>query len=299
VAPVQPARLRLRAWSLTVALASVTALLLGACGKSGKPGSVAQASSVTTTTVTSTSTVTSSTSTVTSSTSTSAAPGGSTHGSSSSKEQALAYAQAVNLQASDLPGYAAKAKERKQESATEKRATGQFLACLVDNLGGAAKDSEGAVEGAVTGGSVGEASSPEFERQSNPLESEMIQSSVMVTRSAELPAIIARAFRARGAEECLSRFFRTTFDDSLEKGTHVGPLAVHELAAPAHAFGWRLISSIQARGLEVPFEMDLLGFSIDRAFVFVYTVSLSHPFNPHVERHAVSVLMARAKSHPL
>lgn len=295
MASVQPVRRkRRRAWSTRVGLAVAVPLLLAACGKSAN---VAQSSNTaTTTTVTSTHTVTSTTATSKTSTSSS---GGASGGSLPSKQQALAYVKAVNLRASDLPGYTSKPKEHEKESSEEKHASQRFLGCLVRNLGDLGKVDK-SLEGTAEGGAdLAEAGSPEFQRQTEPLRSEMVQSFVLLMRSATLPGIIARAFRAKGAEGCLSSFVRADFGAALGNGLRLGSLALHEIAAPANAFGWRVISLIRYRSVTIPFEMDLLGFSTGRTFVLVFTVGLSQRFDPQVERHVVTTLMKRAKSEPL
>lgn len=199
--------------------------------------------------------------------------------------------RAVNLRAGDLPGYAAQPRTPEGKSESEKRATRQFAACLGVDHGPSAGADPGSSE-------LAEGSSPELARKEGPLRAEMIQSFVTVFHDAETSALVNRLFGEESAGRCISSYLRKILRGAeLPSTLREGPIAVHQFAAPAHAFGWRIASYFAYRELTIPLELDMLGFSEGRGYVFVSAFALGGRFDPGAERHAVSLLMERARSH--
>jgi len=125
-------------------------------------------------------------------------------GTSSARRQALAFAQAVNLTATDLPGFTASSK-KETETAQEKRLQSQMLGCA-----GPGGSSSGVAAG----------SSKDFELKHEILDlgvsSEVNVAATAAAAKAELAAI--RSARVRG---CFSRYL-----DELFKGRKFGGASV-------------------------------------------------------------------------
>lgn len=275
-------------------LAVLASVALAGCGSSASPSRVGgRASSSTSTTATASESVTTSetaTTSVAPGTRGEAAP--KQEGSARSKAQAERFAHAVNLRVGDLAGYAAESEEHERESASGKRATRRFAICLGVN-------SETGATG-PHGSGLAEASSPQLGRKAGELRDEMIQSTVMVFGNAEGPRLLNGLFAQRSAGHCIANYLQAILGSAqLPEELHQGPIEVHQFAAPADAFGWRTSSYFASSRISLPFEMTMLGFSEGRGYVLVFSFALGKRFDPQVERHAVSLLMERARSHSL
>lgn len=283
----------------TTALAGILCLAAAGCGKSQAvvtATTVQQQTSTTTQQQTSTatqqtrtstkqtSTATQQTSTATQHTGTSttktAAPGakGSNSGTPS-KAKALAYAQAVNLRAGDVPGFKEAAPEHEQSSKAEERREEELQRCT-----GAPGGEDG----------IAEASSPKFERKPSAIETETASSSVSVVRREAEAARVLAVLKRDHTGSCLESYVRLALKPP--KGETIVTVATAKIAAPANSFGWRILISLKIRDVSLPIQFDFLGFVRGRAEITLTTIGVGEIFPPATERHLVSLLMERAKS---
>ena len=220
--------------------------------------------------------------------STSTAPGGAA--GTTSKAQALAFARAVNLRAADVPGFKASAKTpAEHESAAEKRLEEKLRGCL-------------GVSGTKGVAEVAEAGSPEFKRALGPF-SQTVSSSVSVATSAAGAARELKAMRAPGVPTCVAHYFELILKSKKLGHVTVAPVSVAAGSPPAPgtsgSFGWRFRSGLGIRGIEIPFTLDILGFIDGPAEVTFESFDLPRPLPASTEERLFTLLVQRARSHPL
>ncbi|HEY1688396.1 MAG TPA: hypothetical protein VGF95_05970 [Solirubrobacteraceae bacterium] len=265
---------------------ALVALALAGCGSSGGSASGLPSGSSATASA-SVSTSTSVTSTKTTRSEAASPP---------SKAQALAFAKAVNLRASDLPGFKVKAEEEEHESAAEKRISREVERCVAapfHEAGGHGEHGEQEEQG-----SIAEANSPSFERQSN-LSDETVSSSVEVVESEASVLAALAIIRSERTGTCFAHYLGLLLHTEKLGGVHLSGLRVGKINAPANGFGWRIKLTLTDRHVAVPLQMQFLGFAIGRAEVTLEVMSLPEQFPIETERGLVKLLMQRAKTQPL
>ena len=210
-----------------------------------------------------------------------------THGQLT-KPQAIAFAGAVNLRSSDLPGFSASARHNR-ETEGEKRLGRQLLRCV----------------GAAAENGLAEASSGDFERRG--LASVLsVSSNVGVARTSAVAAKELSHLRGDHGRKCVAFYFMQLLKiQRLGSGT-VGPVSVQHGTPPAPGttggFAWRIIASVtvhltrgRLRSVQVPFYIDILGFVYGSAEVTLFSFGTPAPFPAAAQQHLYALLLARAK----
>lgn len=219
------------------------------------------------------------------------APGGGSGGAGASageasgaQAQARAFAGAVNLRASDLPGFHASS-ERAGKGAAEKRLEPALLRCV---------GRTGAGRGPV------EAGSKTFERGASII-TQSVSSQVTVAGSAALAAKELAAIRGGKLEACLASYFRQLLNSQNLHGAKVGPVVTKRGSPPAPgavgSYGLRFTETLMLRGLRIPFYVDILGFVKGPAEVSLFTFGVPRQFPAALEERLFSLLLQRARAH--
>jgi hypothetical protein len=204
-----------------------------------------------------------------------------------SRAQALAFAHAVNLSAGDIPEAsvekkhgAAAASERRGSETCERRA------------------------GWTKPHTIAEASSPKLKR-GQELEIERITSSVSVLRSEQAVARQFALLSSPPVRACLARVLAHSLDDRRIREAHWGHVSISRLPVNAPGttatVGLRVLATLELPFSEVtvPFYEDVLGFAIGRAQVVLAAASVIQPVPARTEQELLSLLLARARAHPL
>lgn len=205
-------------------------------------------------------------------------------GQPSSKRQALAFAQAVNLTTADVPGFAATEKHSK-DSSSEKRLERQMLSCA--GIGGTSK-------------TVLEEGSKDFKLKRQILDLS-VSSEVSVQPSAADAQKGLAAIRSAHVRGCFSSYLQQIFKGEQTKGATPGRVTIQAGTPPAPgadgSFGWRVTATFIVRGVKVPIYLDFLGFVDGPSQVTLLSSGLLEPFPAAVQQHLFALLLARARSH--
>jgi hypothetical protein len=205
-----------------------------------------------------------------------------------SEPQARAFAHAVNLTLADVPGFrAAPGREHEHETAAEQRLEHEMLLCL-----GAS----------VSGSALTEASSQNFERESNVLD-QTVKSEVTVAHSSAVAAKGLASVKSAHARTCLSRYLNMLFRDSKYRGARFGRVSISEGSPPSAgttgSYGWRIAATITTHGIQIPFYVDILGFVDGPAAVSLFSSGAPVPLPAATEQQLYLTLLARARAHRL
>ncbi len=209
-------------------------------------------------------------------------------GRSLTKAQAITLAHAVNLRASDVPGFRASSSEGKtHETVAEKRLEQEMLKCV-----GASGLGSG------FGKSLAEARSKDFKLQRGIINLS-VHSEVSVAQSPSLAGKDLSALRGSRVKACLSRYLKLFFKASLQRGTSIGPVSIQSGTPPAPgttgSFGWRISATFGVGRIPVPFYFDILSFAYGPAEVTLFSSGLPEPFPAKAQENLFSLLVARAE----
>jgi hypothetical protein len=217
-------------------------------------------------------------------------------GKSPSRERALAFAQAVNLTADDVPGFTVKTKHD-SDSAREKELGRELAQCT-----GAKGLSSGEKTFPGEGKAVADESSKDFELQHGVIDFS-VSSGVSVQSSAADARKGLQAIRSAHVRKCFSHYLQRLFAGQHVQGATPGPVSIQAGIPPAPGtsggFGWRITASFTIRGIKVPIYLDFLGFVDGPAEVTLLSSGLLRPFPAEVQQHLFATLLARAKAHEL
>jgi hypothetical protein len=217
-------------------------------------------------------------------------------GKSPSRERALAFAQAVNLTAEDVPGFTAKTKHN-SDSAREKKLGRELAQCT-----GAKSLSSGEETFPGEGNAVADESSKDFELKHGVIDFS-VSSGVSVQSSAAGARKGLQAIRSAHVRKCFSHYLQLLFAGQHVQGATPGPVSIQAGIPPAPGtsggFGWRITASFTIRGIKVPIYLDFLGFVDGPAEVTLLSSGLLRPFPAEVQQHLFATLLARAKAHAL
>jgi hypothetical protein len=246
-------------------------VLLAACGKGGYTGSASQGATTTGATATP----------------------GSRHGSRSpSHAQALAFAQAVNLTAADVPGFTSSTKQE-HHSPTEQRLEQQLRSCMGGGSARALQPARGALL---------EASSPSFSLKRGIL-GFTVSSEVSVAHTSAEATVTLSAMRSPRVRACFTRYLSSLLKSELYHGATVAGLSIDTGTPPAPGttggFGWRVTATVAIRGIHLSFYLDILGFIDGPAEVTLTSSGTVQPFPARAQEQLYSQLLTRAKEHPL
>lgn len=217
-------------------------------------------------------------------------------GKSPSRERALAFAQAVNLTAEDVPGFTAKTKHA-SDSAREKKIGRELAQCT-----GATGLSSGEQTLPGEGKALADESSKDFELKHGVIDFS-VSSGVSVQSSAAGARKGLQAIRSAHVRKCFSHYLQLLFAGQHVQGATPGPVSIQSGTPPAAGtsggFGWRITASFTIRGIKVPIYLDFLGFVDGPAEVTLLSSGLLRPFPAEVQQHLFATLLARAKAHKL
>jgi hypothetical protein len=252
---------------------AVTVLLLGACCSLAACGSGGRAASATVARAT-----------VTTPIATGAAQASGAVAKSLAKRQAIAFAHAVNLTATDVPGFKAAAKHE-HETPAEKRLEGELARCA-----GAPSPRD----------QLAEVNSKEFGREAQGVV-QSVHSGVSVERTPAQAAKELASVRSARGRRCLLRYIDLLFKSHRHGGVRVSPVSISSgsPSAPgtAGSFAWRIKTAITSRGVRIPFSVDLAGFVYGPAEVTLSSFGLPEPLPAAMEEHLFALLLERAKAH--
>jgi hypothetical protein len=214
-------------------------------------------------------------------------------GGALSRTQALAYAHAVNLTATDVPGFKASV-GHKRETPGERRREDELARCT----GEAFHSGQG---GLATGkGGLVAASSQDFKLERNLLDLS-VNSEVSVAQTPALATKVLAEVRSRHFRACLTHYLDLLLKEHRYGGATVGPIAIAQGTPPAPgttgSFGWRITATITARGFKLPFYQDMLGFVYGSAEVSLISSGALRPFPAAIQQQLFSLLLDRAKAH--
>ncbi|HEV2973685.1 MAG TPA: hypothetical protein VGX69_01650 [Solirubrobacteraceae bacterium] len=255
--------------ALLALAAMLAAALLASCGKGGPTGSGAAAGS-------------------SRPRSGASQPGaaGAAKGAPVTYATARAYARAVNLIASDVPGFTA-SELHEHNTARERRLEHELMSCA-----------------GLTGTSKGvlEEGSKSFE-----LKHGIVNLSVSSEVSVEPSAAQARRLRGAVASPrvrgCFSRYLELLLRSLHVKGASIGAVTIQSGTPPAPGtgggFGWRITASFGVRGVKLPFYLDILGFVEGPSEVTLTSSGLLRPFPAEAQQRLYTLLLTRAKAHAL
>jgi hypothetical protein len=205
-----------------------------------------------------------------------------------SHTQALAFARAVNLSAADVPEASVEARHRPTETVSEHR---EERACETRAGWGHPR-------------TLAEASSPKLER-GRELEIERMTSTVSVLRDERAVARQFALLASPALRKCAARVLTRNLDDKSIRDARWGRVTVSKLPIDAPGatatVGIRIVVALEIpfNEVSIPIYVDVLGFAIGRAEVALSAMSATQPVPAATERELVSLLLARARAHPL
>ncbi len=200
------------------------------------------------------------------------------------KQQALAFAHAVNLTPADVPGFTTSDK-RNSGSKGERRLEKQMLSCA--GIGATAK-------------AVLEEGSKEFRLKRQILDLS-VSSEVAVQSSAAQALKGLSAIRSAHVRGCFTRYLQQIFKGEQTTGATAGPVTIQSGTPPAPgmsgSFGWRVTATFLVRTIKVPIYLDFLGFVDGPSEVTLLSSGLLRPFPAAVQQQLFSLLLSRARTH--
>ncbi len=208
------------------------------------------------------------------------------------KAQAIAFARAVNLRATDLPGFRVAPPEHEHETPAEKRLEGEMLRCA----GAPSAKAEHAKE-------LAEVKSPELKIEHDGI-ADSVSSSVGVARTAATTAKELAAIHSAHARVCVSHYLDQLFKGKAYQGAHFSPFSIASGTPPAPgttgSFGWRISATISTtvntHRIAISFYFDILGFVYGQARVSLFSTGVVEPFPAAIQQRLFSLLLGRAKS---
>ena len=220
------------------------------------------------------------------STGTSTAPASPSEGRPLTAAQAGAFARAVNLTSEDVPGFTSSSKERHAETPAEEALQRRLQRCA----GG--------------GGTSGQPtrSSQDFTRRGNVL-AQTVSSAVSFAPTAAQAAADLKLLRSAHTRQCLASYLDLLFKSKRFGGAAIRRVAIAQGTPPAPGtaggFAWRVTAAIAVRGVSVPFYLDILGFVYGPAEVTLQSTGVLVPFPAGAQEQLFSLLLQRARAHPL
>jgi hypothetical protein len=204
-------------------------------------------------------------------------------GSEGARARAVAFAQAVNLRASDVPGLRA-SHRHPRHSAAERETERRLERCV----------------GISSADQLLEAGSSNFERTGG-ISQFTVSSNVSVSRSAEIARRELTRLRSSHAKECLQHYLGLLLRGPSFRGALIGPVKIQEGTPPASgangSVGMRISTSITVRRIPIPFYTDILGFVYGPAEVSLMSTGVPIPFPAPTQQRLFLALLARAAAH--
>lgn len=203
-----------------------------------------------------------------------------------SRAQSLAFANAVNLTAADIPEASVAHGETRTDSARERR---ELRACEAH-----VKHAHAFVE----------VMSPKL-RRGRELEIEQIRSGVaVVSDERAIPAEMAGVERP-GVLECVAHVLTRNYSDKSIRDARWGRFTVSKLAVDLPGqkvtIGIRIVASLNLplSEVSVPIYADVLGFESGPAEIMLIAASVTQPVPAATEQELLTLLSSRARAHAL
>jgi hypothetical protein len=202
------------------------------------------------------------------------------------RRRALAFANAVNLTASDVSPFTPSS-QNEGPSPSERQAERQLRRCA-----GPVASARG----------LAEVSSKNFELKRDVLQLG-VSSEVDVAPSSAQAAQNLAAIRSAHVRSCFSRYLDDLFKGPQFAGGAVSPVSIQSGTPPAPgttgSFGWRAIAGFAVQGITIHVYLDMLGFVDGPAQVTLFSSGVLRPFPATVQERLFSLLLVRAKAHRL
>jgi hypothetical protein len=198
--------------------------------------------------------------------------------------QAIAFANAVNLRAADLPGWRIPTPASEPRPLTDSRHTA-FARCA----------------GTRPFRYLARLSSAAFVQGTDSAGAEMV-SNVAVAPSPSLAASEYAALATARGRSCFTRLSRAENSEDIRLNSEGFSWSSLPLPEAAHGFKVRLAGTVGSSGPGgegTHLYFDLLAFTSGPAQVVLYASAWPSPPQPSTERHLLSVLYSRAKAHSL
>jgi hypothetical protein len=201
-----------------------------------------------------------------------------TEGPRGAESEAISLVDAVNLHASDVPGFKA-IPEDADKTAPEGRVERAIESCLGTSRG------------------LAERSSATYGRDADG-RTESISSEVSVAQTAAVAEKEFDETRTGRTRTCLSHYLGILFRLQAHRGVTVGSIAIFPGRPPARgitgSFAWRIVTSLRRHTIRVPFYLDIFGFVYGRAEVALFDSGTPVPFEATAEQHFFWLLLSRA-----
>ena len=204
----------------------------------------------------------------------------------SSPEHAIA--EAINLHASDLPGFTVQAANH---SSAGKQIDSRMRDCL--GAGWIAHHS---------GGELADVSSPQFTSGSG-LQAEQVGSSVTIKTSVNAVSTDLAAINSGRIQHCFaSALDGVTIPTRAGLILTIGNVEVTQLAVSSRgsdgSFGIRTTMTMSALGRSIPLVLDILGYAVGKDELGLFTFAVGQPFSSPAEQQLASLLITRALARP-
>jgi uncharacterized protein YceK len=206
------------------------------------------------------------------------------------KAQASAYARAVNLVASDMPG--AEIIKPEKERGAPSQASVQVASCA----GGVSPTRR-----------VANIKSATFKLgRAGALA--QVKSSVEAFPTAALATQNYTALRSARGRACIARLFPQLLEGKTTASVRVGPITTSFLPSPLpvgqESFGVRVVSTFTGSSLtggevRIPVYVDVYAILAGPAEINFSDSAVAHPVAPSTERRLLSLLYSRAQEHKL
>jgi len=202
------------------------------------------------------------------------------------RQRALAFAHAVNLSSTDVPGFSVSSKHER-DTAEEKQLEHQMLRCA-GNL--------------TAGKGLAEVSSPNYALKRGILDLG-VSSEVGVAPTPALATRELASIRSAHVRGCFSRYLDLLFKSKQFSGAIVSPVSIASGTPPAPGtaggFGWRVTATFTVQRIRVPLYLDILGFVYGAARVTLFSSGVLRPFPAPIQQGLFSLLLSRAKARHL
>ncbi len=199
------------------------------------------------------------------------------------RARARRLARALNLQASDLPGFTV-ASEPERETLADKGIGQKFERCM---------------GGQTSNEALAEASSRNFEHQAQIVHASA-SSSVRILATPEQASAELKALRGGHPRRCLTSFVRELLAGEAQDGASTKLVAfkgeVPLATGTSGTFAWSMAGQLTLHGVTAKFYIELAGFIYGRTKVELLSFAVPVAFPARDERDLFSLLVSRAKA---
>jgi hypothetical protein len=203
-----------------------------------------------------------------------------------SAHAATAYALAVNLRRSDLPGFKVAA-EDKHRTSSEGALERKLFEC---------------VSGGHSQPALAEQATREYQRKVGVFEVG-VSSGVNVAQSAAAADRELAKLRSSRTHGCLQDYLDAVLKGPAFEKAPVQGVSISQGVPPSFgttgSFAWRIKASFDLHRVQIPFYVDVLGFVYGSARVTLISSGLPLPFPAGDQERLFGVLLSRAKTHKL